>query len=57
MMKDPVCGMAVDERRKVPTSTYRGKQYVFCGQECKEVFDQDPEKYIPAEKPEKVGKT
>jgi YHS domain-containing protein len=56
MMKDPVCGMEVDDK-KAPTSTYQGKQYAFCGPECKKTFDQHPEKYVSAGKREKVGKT
>ena len=46
MKKDPVCGMAVDERQAAATSTYKGKTYYFCAQSCKERFDQSPEKYL-----------
>jgi copper ion binding protein len=46
MQKDPVCGMAVDEKRAAATSTYKGKPYYFCAQSCKEKFDQSPEKYL-----------
>ena len=56
MTKDPVCGMEV-EGKKAPTSTYEGKQYAFCGTECKKQFDKNPEKYAGAEKHQKVGKT
>jgi YHS domain-containing protein len=56
MMKDPVCGMDVDEK-KAPSSNYQGKQYAFCSPECKKTFDQHPEKYAGATKREKVGKT
>jgi P-type Cu+ transporter len=55
MTKDPVCGTKVDENRS-PTSTYGGKAFVFCGDDCKKAFDQDPEKYVNAGQREKVGK-
>lgn len=45
MVKDPVCGMQVDERKAPATSTYKGAQYAFCGQSCKDKFDQNPEQY------------
>ena len=40
MTKDPVCGMQVDENKAAATSSYQGKKYSFCGQECKNKFDQ-----------------
>ena len=45
MTKDPVCGIQVDENKAPATSSYQGKQYSFCGQECKDKFDQDPHRY------------
>ena len=56
MTKDPVCGMDVKEKNP-PTSTYEGKRYAFCGQECKDAFDKKPEKYATADQRQKVGKT
>ncbi|HEX9949474.1 MAG TPA: heavy metal translocating P-type ATPase, partial [Thermodesulfobacteriota bacterium] len=46
MQKDPVCGMAVDEKEAAATSEYKGKTYYFCAASCKERFDQSPERYI-----------
>src|SRR4030042_1460305 len=46
MQKDPVCGMAVDEKQAAATREYKGKTYYFCAQSCKERFDQSPEKYL-----------
>jgi Cu+-exporting ATPase len=46
MQKDPVCGMAVDEKQAAATSVYKGKTYYFCALGCKKKFDQSPEKYI-----------
>jgi YHS domain-containing protein len=45
MTKDPVCGMQVDEKKAPATSAYRGEHYPFCGQQCKDKFDQNPERY------------
>lgn len=49
MVKDPVCGMMIDERTAAATSEYKGKTYYFCGRGCKIAFDKDPEKYVRAE--------
>jgi len=48
MMKDPVCGMQVDEK-KSPTSMSEGKKYAFCNQECKNKFDANPRQYASHE--------
>ena len=50
MAKDPVCNMAVDEKKAAGTSIYKGATYYFCAKICKEKFDKDPEKFIPKEK-------
>ena len=44
-VKDPVCGMMVDDQTAPARSTYQGKTYYFCGQDCKEQFDANPGKY------------
>jgi YHS domain-containing protein len=45
MTKDPVCGMQVDENKAAATSSYQGKKYSFCGQDCKNKFDSEPQRY------------
>ena len=45
-MKDPVCGMDVDEKKAVASLVYEGKTYFFCAQACKRAFERDPEKYV-----------
>ena len=45
MQKDPVCGMQVDEKKAAAKSTHNGEHYVFCSQECKTRFDQNPDRY------------
>lgn len=45
MKRDMVCGKQVDEQKAPATSSYEGERYVFCGQDCKNKFDQNPERY------------
>ncbi|HUI86971.1 MAG TPA: YHS domain-containing protein [Nitrososphaerales archaeon] len=45
MMKDPVCGMMVDEKKGALKSEYKGKTYYFCSASCKKSFDMDPGRY------------
>ena len=51
-VKDPVCGMMIEEGDAVATSDYQGKRYYFCSEDCKEAFDQSPEDYV-----ERTGKS
>ncbi|MFI5304701.1 MAG: YHS domain-containing protein [Nitrospiria bacterium] len=46
MVKDPVCGMQVDEKKVTGTSNYKGKTYYFCSVSCKEKFETKPENFI-----------
>ena len=46
---DPVCGMSVDPvtaRSKGLHSSYRDRDYFFCGKGCKLEFNEDPERYL-----------
>ncbi len=52
MVKDPVCGMNVDENKAVATSEYKGKTFYFCAKGCKAAFDKNPEKYLGKKKEE-----
>ena len=45
MMKDPVCGMKVDEKTAKLKSEHEGKTFYFCSSACKSAFDKDPHKY------------
>jgi YHS domain-containing protein len=45
MVKDPVCGMTIDESTAKGQSEYKGQTYYFCATICKTKFDQDPAKY------------
>jgi len=46
MVKDPVCGMNVDEKTAKLKSEYMGKIYYFCSKPCKEAFDKNPARYV-----------
>ena len=46
MVKDPVCGMMIDENTAAGKSEYKGQTYYFCAPACKARFDQNPEKYV-----------
>jgi YHS domain-containing protein len=46
MVKDPVCGMTIDEKTAKGQSEYKGQTYYFCATICKTKFDQDPAKYV-----------
>ena len=45
MVKDPVCGMNVDELKTQYSSEVNGKKVFFCREACKQEFDQNPKKY------------
>lgn len=45
MVKDPVCGMNVDEKTANFKSLYMGKTYYFCNESCKTVFEKNPQKF------------
>lgn len=45
MTKDPVCGMAIDEKKAAATTIFQGKTYYFCSDTCQTKFLQDPGRY------------
>jgi YHS domain-containing protein len=44
-LKDPVCGMNVNEKSKFKV-VYKNETYYFCSLICKEEFEKNPEKYL-----------
>ena len=54
MATDPVCGMKVDEKTAPAKTVYQGQTFYFCGTECKNTFDANPEKYARQTAREKV---
>jgi P-type Cu+ transporter len=45
MMKDPICGMMVDEKKAKFKSEHEGQTFYFCSSQCKAKFDNDPHRY------------
>lgn len=50
-VKDPVCGMAIDDPDAAATSSYQGKTHHFCSTSRKEKFGKDPGAYAGEKKP------
>ncbi|MFZ5907457.1 MAG: heavy metal translocating P-type ATPase [Nitrospirota bacterium] len=48
-VKDPVCGMDVDQDKTGLKYKYEGKQYFFCSRNCLEKFRKNPEKILQGE--------
>ncbi len=46
-VRDPVCGMRVDEWTATVFTDYADKKYVFCSLRCLERFNDAPERYLP----------
>ncbi len=46
--QDPVCKMHVDESTAKAKSDYKDQTYYFCSLDCKEQFDNNPERYTRA---------
>lgn len=44
-VKDPVCGMMIDDKTAAGRSEYNGTGYYFCSKSCKLKFDESPAKY------------
>lgn len=45
-VRDPVCGMRVDEWSASIFSEFHGRRYAFCSTRCQERFDQTPTDYV-----------
>jgi YHS domain-containing protein len=50
MVKDPVCGMMIDEKTAAGHSEHAGTTYYFCAPVCKRKFDENPEAYLNRDK-------
>ncbi len=48
MVKDPVCGMEVDEKSTPHVSNYKGAAFYFCSAADKTKFESNPESYLKA---------
>jgi P-type Cu+ transporter len=54
MVKDPVCGMEVDEKKTTLKTEYQGKTYYFCSTACLKRFSLEPEKYLHKKQKEEM---
>jgi len=45
-VRDPVCGMRVDEWTAIASMDYRGTKHVFCSERCLQRFQAEPERYL-----------
>jgi P-type Cu+ transporter len=45
-VKDPVCGMDIEAAAAAGRTEYKGQTYYFCGSQCKEKFDLEPQRYL-----------
>jgi Cu+-exporting ATPase len=45
-VKDPVCGMDIETATSAGRTEHKGQTYYFCGSNCKEKFDLNPEQYL-----------
>ncbi len=46
MVKDPVCGMEIDEKRPAAKYNFEGKMYYFCSDTCKKKFSRSPDDFV-----------
>lgn len=49
VVRDPVCGMEFESGQASAQSTYNGQAYFFCSDECRKLFEADPEQYLASE--------
>jgi putative ABC transport system ATP-binding protein len=54
-VRDPVCGMKVDEWTATIFSKYKDIRYAFCSERCKERFDTNPVDYLEVSTDKEAG--
>ncbi|HEX8558997.1 MAG TPA: YHS domain-containing protein [Pyrinomonadaceae bacterium] len=42
---DPVCGMQLNPENAPERSEYEGRAYLFCSENCRNKFDENPAQY------------
>ena len=45
---DPVCGMEIEEEDAIARARFQGRDYFFCSDDCKDMFDENPSQYAKA---------
>ncbi len=48
MVKDPVCGMNIEESSAAAQEEYQGTTVYFCSDICHSKFQANPGQYVPA---------
>ncbi len=43
---DPVCGMQFDNSQAEAQTTHAGTAYYFCSEECRKLFEANPDEYL-----------
>ncbi len=43
---DPVCKMELDPGQIEAQSSYEGKRYDFCSEDCRRLFEANPKEYV-----------
>lgn len=51
VIRDPVCGMAVDPAAGKPAAEHGGRTFHFCSERCRTKFQAEPDKYLTATDP------
>lgn len=46
LVRDPVCGMAIEESRATQSVIFEGEEYFFCSESCFESFKNEPTLYF-----------
>lgn len=49
MIKDPVCGMDIQQNKAAAHVDYKGKIYYFCSVSCRDKFNASPQAYVQKE--------
>lgn len=52
-MKDPVCGMTVEQDKAAGKTEYKGNRYYFCSEKCLHKFEKAPADFLNKEKRQK----
>ncbi len=55
MVKDLVCGMEIDSEAAEAREIHHGISYFFCSEECRQKFEQEPDRYIEMATAEQRG--
>ena len=52
---DPVCGMQLPSRQTNIITTVNGKTYHFCAENCRKIFEKNPQKYLGSKRQKPKG--